>query len=85
MLRLLMWKVYQVFHSLLPAEGAPPLELLPKLEEVRYSGWLDALNRDAVTAFVDAPPRRRIRGHPLSVKMVKYFMFPDGSDWGVNS
>jgi hypothetical protein len=82
MLRLLMCKEISSTKSS-TAEGEPLLELLPKLEEVRYSGWLDSLNRDAVTAFVDA--RRRVTGHLLSMKMVKRFVFPDGSDSGVNS
>jgi hypothetical protein len=52
--------VDKIFHSLLSDDGEPPLELLPNLEEVGYSGGLNA--RDALNAFVDV---RRVGGHPV--------------------
>jgi hypothetical protein len=73
--------VDKIFHALLPAEGEPPLELLPNLEEVRHSGGLNAPSRDAVSTFIDA---RRVTGHLVSLRMVEYFVFPDDSDSDVN-
>jgi hypothetical protein len=63
--------VGKVFRSL---DGEPPLELLPNLEEVKYSGGLDA--PDALYAFVDA---RRVTGHPVDLRMVDHSMFLDDS------
>jgi hypothetical protein len=71
--------VGKIFNSLLPAEGESPVEPLPNLEEVRYSGGLDS--RDAVSAFVDA---RRAAGHLVSLRMVTISQFPDDSDSDTN-
>jgi hypothetical protein len=66
--------VSKTFRSLLSDNREPPLELLPNLEEVRYSGGLDAL--DALSALVDA---RRVAGHPVSLRMVDNSIFLDDS------
>jgi hypothetical protein len=50
----------------LPAgDGEPPLELLPNLKEVGYSGRGDA--RDAFAAFLD---ERQVAGCPVSLRIV---------------
>ena len=66
--------VDKIFRSLLSDDGEPPLELLPNLEEVGYSGGLNA--RDTLNAFVDV---RRVAGHPVSLRLVDDSMFLDGS------
>ncbi|KAI0247551.1 hypothetical protein BJV78DRAFT_909918 [Lactifluus subvellereus] len=57
--------VGKLARSLQTDDGEPPLELLPKLEEVGYSGGDDA--RDAFTPFID---ERQIAGHPVNLTMV---------------
>jgi hypothetical protein len=66
--------VRNIFRSLASEDGEPPLELFPNLEEVRYSGGLDAL--DALNAFVDA---RRIEGRPVDLRMVDHSTFLNDS------
>ncbi|KAI0245641.1 hypothetical protein BJV78DRAFT_1287367 [Lactifluus subvellereus] len=56
--------------SLQPNDGEPPLELLPNLEEVGYSGGDDA--RDALTPFID---ERQAAGHPVNLTMVDHSEF----------
>jgi hypothetical protein len=62
--------VNKIFHSLPSDDGEPPLELLPNLEEVGYSGGSDA--RDAFTAFLN---ERQVAGHPVSLRLVDRSMF----------
>jgi hypothetical protein len=62
--------VSKIFHSLSSDDGEPPLELLPNLEEVGYSGGSDA--RDAFTAFLN---ERQVAGHPVSLCLVDPSMF----------
>ena len=50
--------------SLQPEDGCPPLELLPNLKEVVYSGGDEA--RDAFTPFLD---ERQVAGHPVNLTM----------------
>jgi hypothetical protein len=57
--------VTKIFRSLSSHDGEPPLELLPNLEEVAYSGGKDA--RDAITAFLN---ERQVLGHPVSLRLV---------------
>jgi hypothetical protein len=57
--------VTKIFRSLPSGDGEPPLELLPNLEEVEYSGGSDA--RDAFTAFLN---ERQVSGHPVSLRLV---------------
>jgi hypothetical protein len=61
--------VSKIFHSLSSDDGGKPLELLPNLEEVGYSGGSDA--RDAVTTFLD----ERVAGHPVSLHLVDHSTF----------
>ncbi|KAI0246011.1 hypothetical protein BJV78DRAFT_1286853 [Lactifluus subvellereus] len=53
--------------SLQTDDGEPPLEFLPNLEEVGYSGEDDA--RDSFTPFVD---QRQLAGHPVNLTMVDH-------------
>jgi hypothetical protein len=64
--------VSQMFGSLPSDNGEPPLELLPNLEEVGYSGGGDA--RDAITAFIN---ERQVAGHPVSLRLVDNSMFDE--------
>jgi hypothetical protein len=73
--------VEKIFHSLLPAEGEPPLELLPNLDEVRYFGGLQVVAQDAVSAFINA---RRVEGRLVSLHIVESSVIPDDSDVDVN-
>jgi hypothetical protein len=52
--------VSQIFSSLPSRDGEPPLELLPNLEEVEYSGGSDT--QDAFTRFLN---ERQVTGHPV--------------------
>jgi hypothetical protein len=63
--------VGKIFHSLPSDDGEPPLELLPNLEEVGYSGESDSL-RDAFTTFLN---ERQVAGHPVSLRLVDHSMF----------
>jgi hypothetical protein len=62
--------ISRIFHSLPSDEGEPPLELLPNLEEIGYSGGSDA--RDAFTRFLN---ERQVSGHPVSLRLVDPSMF----------
>jgi hypothetical protein len=53
--------------SLHAEDGEPPLELLPNLKEVQYSGGDEA--RDAFIPFID---ERRVAGHPVNLTMVHH-------------
>jgi hypothetical protein len=57
--------VGKIFRSLPSDDGEPPLELLPNLEEVEYSGGSDA--RDAFTTFLN---ERQVAGHPVNLRLV---------------
>jgi hypothetical protein len=57
--------VERIAHSLQTDDGEPPLELLPNLKELRYSGGDDA--RDAFTPLID---ERQAAGHPVNLTMV---------------
>jgi hypothetical protein len=60
----------KIFRSLPSDDGEPPLELLPNLEEVGYSGESDPL--DAFTTFLD---ERQESGHPVRLRLVDGSMF----------
>jgi hypothetical protein len=62
--------VSKIFRSLLSDDGRPPLELLPNLEEVGYSGG--SYSRDAFTRFLN---EREVAGHPVSLRLVDLSMF----------
>jgi hypothetical protein len=62
--------VSKIFPSLSSDDGGQPLELLPNLVEVGYSGRSDA--RDAVTTFID---ERQVAGHPISLQLVDNSIF----------
>jgi hypothetical protein len=62
--------VTKIFHSLPSDDGEPPLELLPNLEEVGYSGGKDA--RDAFTAFLN---EQQVSGHPVILRLVDRLTF----------
>ncbi|KAI0246812.1 hypothetical protein BJV78DRAFT_1286045 [Lactifluus subvellereus] len=62
--------VGKLARSLQTDDGEPPLELLPNLEEVGYSGGDDA--RDAFTPFID---QRQVAGHPVNLTMVDRLAF----------
>ena len=64
--------VGKLFHSLQSDDGEPPLELLPNLEEVGYSGESNA--RDAFTTFLN---ERQVAGHPVSLRLVDRSMFDE--------
>ncbi|KAI0245833.1 hypothetical protein BJV78DRAFT_233416 [Lactifluus subvellereus] len=57
--------VGKLARSLQTDDGEPPLELLPNLEELGYSGGDDA--RDAFTPIID---ERQVAGHPVNLTMV---------------
>jgi hypothetical protein len=57
--------VSKISRSLPSDDGEPPLELLPNLEEVGYTGGSDA--RDAFTPFLN---ERQVAGHPVSLRSV---------------
>jgi hypothetical protein len=57
--------VSRIARSLQSEDGEPPLELLPNLEEIGYSGGSDA--RDAFVIFLN---ERRVAGHPVSLRLV---------------
>jgi hypothetical protein len=59
----------KIFHSLLSHDGEPPLELLPNLEEVEYSGGGD--NQDVLTAFVN---ERQVAGQPVNLSLVDLYL-----------
>jgi hypothetical protein len=54
--------VGRIARSLQTDNGESPLELLPNLKEVRYSGGDDA--RDTLTPFID---ERQVAGHPVNL------------------
>ncbi|KAI0247554.1 hypothetical protein BJV78DRAFT_910103 [Lactifluus subvellereus] len=56
-------------RSLQTDDGEPPLELLPNLKEVVYSGGCDAR---AFTPFID---ERQVAGHPVNLTMVDRSVF----------
>jgi hypothetical protein len=62
--------VSKIFPSLPSDDGDPPLELLPHLEEVEYSGDRNA--RDTFTRFLN---ERQVAGHPVSLRLVDHSMF----------
>ena len=59
--------VERIADSLQSDDGEPPLELLPTLKELGYSGGDDA--RDAFTSFMD---ERQVAGHPVNLTMINY-------------
>ena len=65
MLRVPYKLIGKVAPSLQAEDGEPPLELLPNLKEVVYSGGDDA--RDAFTPFMD---ERQVAGHPVNLTAV---------------
>jgi hypothetical protein len=60
----------KIFPSLQSDDGEPPLELLPKLEEIGYFGGEDAW--DALAKFLN---QRQVSGHPVSLRLVDPSMF----------
>ena len=62
--------VRKIFRSLPSDDGEPPLELLPNLEEVGYSGGSDA--QDAFTTFLN---ERQEAGYPVSLRLVDRSLF----------
>jgi hypothetical protein len=62
--------INQIFRTLQSDDGEPPLELLPNLEEIGYSGGGDG--RDTFTRFLD---ERQVSGHPVSLQLVDPSMF----------
>jgi hypothetical protein len=62
--------VSKISRSLPSDDGEPPLELLPNLEEVGYSGASDAL--DAFATFLN---ERQGSGHPVRLRLVDGSMF----------
>ncbi|KAI0247543.1 hypothetical protein BJV78DRAFT_909302 [Lactifluus subvellereus] len=57
--------VGKLAHSLQSDDGEPPLELLPSLKELGYSGGGNAW--DAFTPFID---ERQVAGHPVNLTRV---------------
>jgi hypothetical protein len=64
--------VDQIFRSLPSDDGEPPLEILPNLEEVGYSGGGDP--RRELIRFIN---ERQVAGHPVTLRMVNRSMFED--------
>jgi hypothetical protein len=66
--------VGKIFRSLpSPSDnGEPPLELLPNLKEVGYSGGSDVL--DALTTFLN---ERQAAGHPISLRLLNPSIFDE--------
>jgi hypothetical protein len=64
--------VSKIFRSLPSDDGEPPLELLPKLEVVGYSGESDS--RDAFTTFLN---ERQVASHPVTLRIVDCSVFED--------
>jgi hypothetical protein len=62
--------ISRIFHSLPSGDGEPPLEILPNLEGIGYSGGSEA--RDAFTRFIN---ERQVSGHPVSLRLVDPSMF----------
>jgi hypothetical protein len=62
--------VNKIFRSLPSDDGEPPLELLPNLEEIGYSGGRDV--RDSFTTFLN---ERQVAGRPVSLRLVDRSMF----------
>jgi hypothetical protein len=56
--------VKEFSHCLRPDGGELPVELLPELQELSYSGSGDAQADDAFTSFIDY---RRNAGHPVTL------------------
>jgi F-box-like len=70
--------VTKLFRSLPSDDGEPPLELLPNLEEVEYSGGRD--NLEEFTAFLS---ERKVAGHPVSLRLVDRRMFEEPKGYNV--
>jgi len=64
--------VGQLAPSLQTDNEEPPLDLLPNLKEVGYSGGDDA--GDAFTPFIE---ERRVAGHPVNLTMVDRSVLED--------
>jgi hypothetical protein len=63
----------RTFFRFLPSDdGEPPLDLLPSLEEVGYSGG--GYYPDGITRFLN---ERKIAGHPVRLFLVNRWMFDD--------
>ncbi|KAH9979256.1 hypothetical protein BGW80DRAFT_589215 [Lactifluus volemus] len=62
--------INRIFRSLPSDDGEPPLELLPNLEAIGYSGGGDA--QDAFTRFLN---ERQVSGHPVSLRLVDPSIF----------
>jgi hypothetical protein len=65
--------VTKIFRSLPSEDGEPPLEILPNLEEVEYSGG----GNDARNAFTRFRKERKVAGHPVSLRLVDRSMFDE--------
>jgi hypothetical protein len=65
--------ISKIFRSLPSDDGEPPLELLPHLEEVGYSGG-DSRDSDAFTRFLN---ERKVAGHPVSLCLVDPSVFDE--------
>jgi hypothetical protein len=61
--------VSKIFRSLRSDDGEPPLELLPNLEEVGYSGESD------LRAYTPFLYERQVSGHPVSLRLVDRSIF----------
>ena len=57
--------IERIADSLQSDDGEPPLELLPTLKELGYTGGDDAW--DAFTPFMD---ERQVAGHPVNLTMI---------------
>jgi hypothetical protein len=64
--------VSNIFCSLPSEDGGPPLEFLPNLEEVGYSGESDV--RDAFITFLNG---RQAAGHPVTLRIVDRSVLED--------
>jgi hypothetical protein len=62
----------EIFSSLPSRDGEPPLELLPNLEEVEYSGGSDI--QETFTRFLN---ERQVAGHPVSLRLVDRSMLDE--------
>jgi hypothetical protein len=66
--------VSKIFHSLSCGDGEPPLELLPNLEEIAYSGGSDAWDTFEFRVFLN---ERQKADHPISLCLVDRSMFDE--------
>jgi hypothetical protein len=64
--------VGKFFGSIRSDDGESPLELLPNLEQVGYSGGSDIW--DAFTRFLN---ERQVAGHPVSLRLVDPSIFDE--------